>query len=76
MGSLSGRSGTPQLWWILRRPLRALGYDAARAMFTRANAALGSNWSLHDLRHTAAYRMEGSEVASDGRETAGQHGNI
>jgi integrase len=26
-------------------------------MFTRANAALGSNWSLHDLRHTAAYRM-------------------
>ena len=31
--------------------------DAARAMFARANAALGSNWSLHDLRHTAAYRM-------------------
>lgn len=45
------------LWWTLRRPFRSLGYDAARAMFTRANAALGSNWSLHDLRHTAAYRM-------------------
>jgi integrase len=45
------------LWWTLRRPFRALGYDAARAMFTRANSALGSNWSLHDLRHTAAYRM-------------------
>ena len=45
------------LWRTLRRPLRALGYDAARAMFTRANAALDSNWSLHDLRHTAAYRM-------------------
>ena len=45
------------LWRTLRRPFRALGYDAARAMFTRANAALGSNWSLHDLRHTAAYRM-------------------
>ena len=29
------------LWWTLRRPFRALGYDAARAMFTRANAALG-----------------------------------
>jgi len=42
------------LWWTLRRPFRALRYDAARAMFTRANAALGSNWSLHDLRHTAA----------------------
>jgi site-specific recombinase XerD len=45
------------LWWTLRRPFRALGYDAARAMFARANAGLGSNWSLHDLRHTAAYRM-------------------
>jgi integrase len=45
------------LWWTLRRPLRALRYDAARVMFTRANAALGANWSLHDLRHTAAYRM-------------------
>jgi integrase len=45
------------VWWTLRRPLRPLCYDAARAMFTRANAALGSNWSLHDLRHTAAYRM-------------------
>ena len=45
------------LWWTLRRPWRALGYDAARAMFARANAALGSNWSLHDLRHSAAYRM-------------------
>ena len=45
------------LWRTLRRPFRALSYDAARAMFTRANAALGSNWSLHDLRHTAAYRM-------------------
>jgi len=45
------------LWWTLRKPLRALRYDAARLMFTRANAALGANWSLHDLRHTAAYRM-------------------
>ena len=45
------------LWWTLRRPFRPLRYDAARAMFDRANAALGSNWSLHDLRHTAAYRM-------------------
>lgn len=45
------------LWRTLRRPFRALSYDAARAMFARANVALGSNWSLHDLRHTAAYRM-------------------
>ncbi|HAP89752.1 MAG TPA: integrase [Arthrobacter bacterium] len=45
------------LWWTLRRPFRSLTYDAARLMFNRANATLGSNWSLHDLRHTAAYRM-------------------
>jgi integrase len=45
------------LWWTARRPFRALTYDAARAMFGRANATLGANWSLHDLRHSAAYRM-------------------
>jgi integrase len=45
------------LWWTLRQPFRQLTYHAAYRMFTRANAALGSNWSLHDLRHTAAYRM-------------------
>ncbi|MET9661489.1 tyrosine-type recombinase/integrase [Streptomyces sp. NPDC006510] len=26
-------------------------------MFARANQLLGSNWTLHDLRHTAAFRM-------------------
>jgi hypothetical protein len=45
------------LWWTLRRPFRALTYDAARAMFTRASTARAANWSLHDLRHSAAYRM-------------------
>jgi len=50
-------SGDDPLWWTLRKPLRPLTYHAARAMFTRANAALGANWSLHDLRHSAAYRM-------------------
>jgi integrase len=53
------------LWWTLRRPFRALTYHAARAMFIRANAMLGANWSLHDLRHTAAYRMEARGIASD-----------
>jgi site-specific recombinase XerD len=45
------------VWWTLRSPLRQLTYHAARAMFTRANAALGANWTLHDLRHAAAYRL-------------------
>jgi integrase len=45
------------LWWTLRRPFRPLAYHAAHRMFTRASAALGANWTIHDLRHTAAYRM-------------------
>ena len=45
------------LWWTLRRPFRPLTYHAARAMFVRANKMLGANWSLHDLRHSAAYRL-------------------
>lgn len=45
------------LWWTLRRPFRRLGYDAVRMVFNRANATLGSNWTLHDLRHSAAKRM-------------------
>ncbi|MEY2229716.1 tyrosine-type recombinase/integrase [Streptomyces sp. BF23-19] len=56
------RKGAPRgcnetLWWTLRKPWRPLNYHAARAMFIRANQLLGSNWTLHDLRHTAAYRM-------------------
>jgi integrase len=45
------------VWWTLRQPLRPLTYDAMRMVFTRANAVLGSNWTLHDLRHTALQRM-------------------
>src|SRR5204863_6419466 len=41
----------------LRRPFRPLTYDATRMVFNKANAALGANWTLHDLRHTAAKRM-------------------
>ncbi len=45
------------LWWTLRRPWRVLNYEAMRAVLRRANTALGTNWTLHDLRHTAALRM-------------------
>ena len=45
------------LWWTLRQPLTALSYHAAHRMFERANALLGANWTLHDLRHSAAHRM-------------------
>lgn len=45
------------VWLTLRRPHRPLTYHAARAVLLRANALLGTNHSLHDLRHTAATRM-------------------
>ncbi|MHB1475073.1 MAG: tyrosine-type recombinase/integrase [Dermatophilaceae bacterium] len=50
-------TGDNPLWWTLRRPPRRLTYHAAYRMFTRVSAELGANWTLHDLRHTAAYRM-------------------
>jgi len=51
-------SGPDQpLWWTLRPPHRPLAYHGAYRMFHRVTASLGANWSLHDLRHTAASRM-------------------
>jgi site-specific recombinase XerD len=44
-------------WWTLRRPYRPLTYHGAHRMFERVNASLGADWTLHDLRHTAARRM-------------------
>jgi site-specific recombinase XerD len=45
------------VWWTLRRPLRPLTYHAAHRMFERVNDLIGANWTIHDLRHTAAQRM-------------------
>jgi integrase/recombinase XerD len=52
------------LWWTLRRRDRGDGlrrhpvtYEALRKVLTRANEKLGTNWTMHDLRHTAALRM-------------------
>jgi len=55
LGIPRGR-GQP-VWWTLRRPHRPLTYHAAHRMFERANAVLGADWTLHDLRHSAAARM-------------------
>jgi integrase len=45
--------------WRTRRggESRPLTYWAMRRVVQRANARLGTNWTLHDLRHTAATRM-------------------
>jgi integrase len=60
------------LWWTLRRRdhgdglrRQPVNYEALRAVFKRVNVLLGTNYSMHDLRHTAALRMKGRGVASD-----------
>ncbi|MEU6381692.1 site-specific integrase [Streptomyces sp. NPDC046909] len=52
------------IWWTTRRRDRGeglhrqpLNYEALRAVFRRFNAVLGTNYTMHDLRHTAALRM-------------------
>lgn len=59
------------VWQTLRRRDRGgglrrqpLNYEALRAVFRRVNALLGTNWSMHDLRHTAAVRMSRDEGLS------------
>jgi integrase len=45
------------VWRALRGAERPLTYWAARQVLERANALLGTNWTLHDLRHTTAARL-------------------
>jgi integrase len=45
------------VWRALRGEPRPLSYWAMRRVVQRANARLGTNWTLHDMRHTAAMRM-------------------
>lgn len=47
------------LWQTLRR--QPMTYDALRKVLTRANQVLGTNYSMHDCRHTAALRMSRDE---------------
>jgi integrase/recombinase XerD len=61
-----GDAGPNDRVWKTRRRRRRdggplqyqdLDYAALRAVLLRANEQLGSNWSMHDLRHTCALRM-------------------
>jgi integrase len=45
------------IWTTRRGPSRPLTYWAMRRIIQRANDKLGTNWTLHDLRHTASTRM-------------------
>ena len=50
-------TGETALWLTRRAPHRALTYPAMRRVLQRANGGLGTAWTLHQLRHTAAQRM-------------------
>lgn len=48
------------VWVNLRGARMRLDYDALRSVFRRANKALGTDWTAHDLRHTCAvWLLEG-----------------
>jgi len=53
--------GTPEpdepIWRTVHGAPRPLNYHAARRILQRANAELGTDWTLHDLRHTTIARM-------------------
>ncbi|MFI0410687.1 tyrosine-type recombinase/integrase [Actinomadura sp. 3N508] len=65
LAELGGHGANDPVWLTVRRRRRhggplerqPLSYDAWRAVLRRANAKLGTNWSMHDLRHTCAIRM-------------------
>jgi integrase/recombinase XerD len=59
------------LWWTLRRrdhgqglQRQPMNYEALRGVFRRVNQVLGTNWSMHDLRHTCSLRMARDENLS------------
>ncbi|MGH3467503.1 MAG: tyrosine-type recombinase/integrase [Thermocrispum sp.] len=71
LDEIGGIGPDDPLWQTLRRRDRGAGlgrqpltYDALRAVLRRANGALGSNWTMHDLRHTCALRMVRDERLS------------
>lgn len=75
------QAGTPgpkePVFRTLRGPTRQLSYTAMRRVIQHANEALGTNWSLHDLRHTAAARMAADpELTLPEVQTIMRHRNL
>ncbi|MFD7183251.1 tyrosine-type recombinase/integrase [Streptomyces sp. NPDC059904] len=73
--------GTPPanepLWRTRGGTDRPLSYWAMRRVMQRANEVLGTNWTLHDLRHTAASRMaNGGKLTLPEVQAILRHANI
>jgi len=61
LGELAQEGHRPEphepLWWTRRRPYRPLTYTALRAVLNRINERIGTNVTIHDLRHTLCLRL-------------------
>lgn len=72
VAEVDGIGPADPLWVTLRQRRSANGsmtripltYEALRAVVRRANQKLGTNWSMHDLRHTCALRMAADDGVS------------
>ncbi|MEV7630548.1 tyrosine-type recombinase/integrase [Actinoplanes sp. NPDC089786] len=53
----AGLPGSGPVWRTRRGKARPLTYWAARRIIQRATEGLDMNWTLHDMRHTAATRL-------------------
>lgn len=58
------RDPSVPLWLTRRGRARPLSYSAFRRIFQRVNETLGTNWTLHDMRHSAATRMANDPALS------------
>lgn len=50
-------SSAPLFWTLGRKEPQPLGYQSLRSWWRALNARHGWNYTLHDMRHTAAFRM-------------------
>lgn len=73
LAEVGSGSGVRDPLWVTLRKRRGidgtmdripLNYEALRAVLRRANVKLGTNWTMHDLRHTCALRMAADENMS------------
>ena len=69
-------AGEP-VWRTRHGKDRPLTYWATRRVIQRAQQELGTNWTLHDLRHTAAHRMaNGGKLTLPEVQAVLRHANI
>lgn len=66
----------PLFWVLHEQPLRPVTYDTVRSPWRTVNARLGTNYTFHDLRHTAAYRMLDGGLSLTDVQTVLRHAQL